>query len=142
MGNKEKIARLKEGQFQELFGVQKPLFDMMLEILENKYAEEHQAGGLPGKLTVLDRLVVMLQYYRDYPTMNRLAYEHEVSKSTICQAIDWVEKTLVRSGKLPLPKKRKLGKTDEIAIDVTEVEIERPQKKQNEYYSGKKNGIR
>ena len=140
MGNKEKIERLNDRQFQELFGVKKPLFDLMLEVLEKKYDEEHKAGGSPGKLSVLDRLVIMLEYYRDYPTMNRLAYEYGVSKSTICEVIDWTEKTLVRHGNLPLPKKRKMLENREISIDVTEIEIERPKKDQNEYYSGKKNG--
>ena len=142
MGNKEKIEKLSDAQFQELFGVKKPAFYLFLEVLECKYSEEHKAGGRPGKLSVLDRLVIMLQYYRDYMTMGRLAYDYDVSKSTICEAIDWAEKTLIRHGNLPLPKKRKLEKSDEISIDVTEVEIERPQNRQNEYYSGKKNDIR
>ena len=139
MGNKEKIEKLSDAQFQELFGVKKPAFYLLLEVLERKYSEEHKAGGRPGKLSVLDRLVIMLQYYKDYSTMGRIAYDYDVSKSTICEAIDWTEKTLIKHGNLPLPKKRKIEETDEISIDVTEMEIERPKKKQEEYYSGKKN---
>ena len=140
MGNKEKIEKLSDAQFQELFGVKRPAFYLLLEVLERKHSEEHKAGGRPGKLSVLDRLVIMLQYYKDYATMGRIAYDYDVSKSTVCEAIDWAEKTLIKHGNLPLPKKRKLEKTDEISIDVTEMEIEKPKNNQKEYYSGKKNG--
>ena len=132
VGNKEKIEKLSDAQFQELFGVKKPAFYLLIEVLERKYSEEHKTGGRPGKLSVLDRLVIMLKYYRDYPTMGRLAYDYDVSKSTISEAIDWTEKTLIRHGNLPLPKKRKLEKSDEISIDVTEVDIERSKNRQNE----------
>ena len=109
--------------------MKRPAFYLLLEVLERKHSEEHKAGGRPGKLSVLDRLVIMLQYYKDYSTMGRIAYDYDVSKSTVCEAIDWAEKTLIKHGNLPLPKKRKLEKTDEISIDVTEMEIERPKNK-------------
>lgn len=86
MGNKEKIEKLNEAQFQELFGVKKPMFYPFLEVIEYKYSEEHKAGGRPGKLSALDRLVIMLQYYREYPTIGRLVYDYDAAKSTISDA--------------------------------------------------------
>ena len=62
MYNEERIEKLKEDKYQEIFGVKKFTFDKMLEILENQYKKEHLKGGRPPKLSVLDKLVIMLSY--------------------------------------------------------------------------------
>jgi hypothetical protein len=57
-----------------------------------------------------------------------------------------VEDVLVKDGTFALPGKKKLGRKSPsiryVVIDVTESPINRPEKNQKEYYSGKKNGIR
>ena len=132
MDNKSRIEKLPETSYQELFGIHKPTFERMLEILERAYAEEHKQGGRPPRLSVLDKLVVMLGYYHDYRTMNNIAFDYDVSKSRISDAVKWVENTLIKDGTFALPSKRELIKTDTdivIAIvDVTECETERPKK--------------
>ena len=130
---------MSEEKFQELFGVKRATFELLQEVLERRYAEELKNGGRKGKTSVLDRLVFMLEYYRGYMTMERLAFNYGVAKSTVCNAICWAEETLVRYGNLPLPKKRKLPPCNvEIAIDVTEVDIERPKKKTGQILLRKK----
>lgn len=60
-----------------------------------------------------------------------IAFDYGVVKSTISDSITWVENTLVKCGKFRLPSKRELYKNKDIEtvlIDVTEIEIERPQK--------------
>ena len=52
MNNQEKLSKLKDEDYQELFGVKKPTFDKMLEILEAAYQEQSRKGGRP--LTWLD----------------------------------------------------------------------------------------
>lgn len=138
MENEKRIANLKENEYQELFGVKKATFDKMLEILTEQFKKEHIRGGKPPKLCVLDKLIIMLCYYREYRTMQHIAFDYNVTKATICNSIHWVEKTLIKSGVFRLPSKRELyndTKIETVLIDATEVEIERPQKK---YYSGKK----
>ena len=135
---KEKVERLSEAKFQELFGVKKITFSLMLEVLEEKYKKDHQRRGCKGKLSVFERLIVMLEYYRHYVTMEKLAFDHNVEKSTICDTIRWVEATLQENDSLPLPKRRNTAGIEEVAVDVTEIEIERPKEKQEEWYSGKK----
>lgn len=145
MNNTERIANLKPEQYQELFAVKKETFDKMLEILEVDYQKKHLQGGRPPKLSVLDKLVIMLQYYKEYRVMECVAFDYGVRKSTICDAIHWAEETLIRSGQFTLPSKRELWRNPEVEVvllDSTECEIERPEKKQRQYYSGKKNGIR
>ena len=145
MDNQKKIANLSSEKYQELFGVKKVVFDMMLKILEADYQQKHQKGGRPPKLSNLDKLMIMLQYYREYRAMEHIAFDYGVSKSTVCDAIQWVETTLIRSGKFRLPSKRELWRNPELKVvlpDATECEIERPQSHQKQYYSGKKKDTR
>ena len=103
----------------------------MLKLLNESYRIEHLRGGHPPKLSVLDRLVIMLSYYHDYRTMENIAFEYGVAKSTICECVKWVENILIKSGELSLPKKRELVRDTEIEVvlvDATECEIERPKK--------------
>jgi predicted DNA-binding protein YlxM (UPF0122 family) len=124
MDNKQRIEKLKEEEYQELFGIRKPAFEAILAILER--------GGRPSRLSVLDKLVVTLGYYHDYRTMKNIAFDYDVSKSRISDAVKWVEDTLIADGRFALPSKRELAKADTqivIAIvDATEQEIERPKK--------------
>ena len=103
----------------------------MLKLLNESYRIEHSRGGHPPKLSVLDRLVIMLPYYRDYRSMENIAFEYGVAKSTICERIKWVENILIKSEEFSLPKKRELVRDTEIEVvlvDATECEIERPKK--------------
>lgn len=131
MNNKERIEQLKETQYQELFGVKKETFELMLEILNKQYNKDHEKGGKPPKLSVLDKLLMMLCYYREYRTMQHIAFDYGVCKSTVCESVHWVEETLVKSGVFRLPSKRELHSNhsiDILLVDATEVEIERPKK--------------
>lgn len=145
MKTREKLLRLKEEGYQAIFGVTKQTFDKMLEILKGAYERQHLKGGRPLRsLSITDKLVIMLQYYREYRTMKHIAFDYNVSKSTLCESIQWVENVLVESKEFALPSKRKLlqeNASPTVIIDVTECEIERPKKKQKDYYSGKKRGI-
>ncbi|MDR0303852.1 MAG: transposase family protein [Chitinispirillales bacterium] len=143
MDNKKRIEKLKEREYQELFGVAKGTFDKMLEILGSAYKELHKDGGRPPRLSVLDKLVIMLGYYHDYRTMANIAFDYEVSKSRISDAVKWVENTLIEDGAFALPSKRELIKANtEIVIavvDVKEQETERPKKNRKSHTRGNKN---
>lgn len=138
LDNKKRIENLKESEYQELFGVTKPTFYKLLEILEKAYKELHSRGGKPLKLSVLDKLVITLCYYREYRTMQHIAFDYCVVKSAICDTIHWVENVLIKEEEFHLPGKKKLLENDQeleiVLIDATEHEIERPQK-------NKSNGI-
>lgn len=129
--NKERIEQLKEKEYQELFGVKKATFEKMLEVLNKQYQKDHKNGGKPPKLSILDKLVIMLCYYREYRTMQHIAFDYSVAKSTICESIKWVEQSLIKSGVFRLPSKKELHSNisiEVILVDATEVEIERPPK--------------
>lgn len=145
MDNEKRISRLPEKEYLELFGIRKPTFEKMLEILESAYEELHKQGGRPSRLSVLDKLLIMLGYYHDYRTMKNIAFDYNVSKSRISDAVKWVEQTLIKDGTFALPSKRELIKADtEIVIavvDATECETERPKKNKENPTQGSKNVI-
>jgi hypothetical protein len=132
MDNNKRIENLKDHEYQGLFGVQKPTFEAMLAVLEEAYAKLHKNGGRPPRLSVLDKLVVTLGYYREYRTMHHIGFDYGVSKSRVSDAVKWVEHTLIKHGKFSLPSKRELlNPESEIAVvivDCTEQETERPKK--------------
>jgi predicted DNA-binding protein YlxM (UPF0122 family) len=146
MENKKRIEKMKESEYQEIFGVKKPAFDKMLMILESAYKEMHEKGGRPPRLSVLDKLVVFLGYYHDYRTMTNIAFDYDVAKSRISDAVKWVENTLIKEGAFALPSKRELIKADtEIVIaivDATECETERPKKNKKNRTLASTNAIR
>jgi len=146
MDNITRLANLPETKYQTRFGVTKPTFDGMLFILEKAYMEMRRRGGRKRKLSVLDMLVVWFAYMHDYRTMEDIGFDYSCHKQRICEAIDWVETTLVKDGMFSLPSKRELIKADtEIVIaivDVTECETERPQKNRRNLTPASTNAIR
>jgi len=135
----------REAVFKRLYGVKPETFEKMKAILQKEYDEMHKLGGSPPKLTVQDKLTVTLKYLREYRTMESIGADYGVSKSTVCESIQWVENTLLKDKTFKLPDKKVLKKTSDtiecIIVDVVESPIERPKKGQKEYYSGKKNVI-
>jgi len=130
-------------QFKRLFGVKRQTFFNMLEILQGAYEQLHKFGGKPStKLRVEDRLLVTLQYWREYRTMEHLAYEYNTVKSYIHKVIEWVEDTLIHDGTYRLPGKKVLVDKEHaprvVAIDVTEHPIERPKKSRNQAIPARK----
>lgn len=131
MDNQARVEKLKEKEYQRIFGVTKPIFQQMLAILEETFGKEHSKGGRPLKLSVLDKLIIMLCYYREYRTMESIAFDYQVSKSTVYESIRWTEEALMKSNKFSLPSKKALIEDlniEVVLVDATECEIERPQK--------------
>ena len=93
---------------------------------------------------LLDKLVITLQYWREYRTYRHIAFDYDVGKSTVGEAIIWVEDTLINSKCCNLKSKRELrdnlSKIKIVIVDVTEQEIERPKKNKVSGIRARKNG--
>jgi len=130
--NVARLTELDDKNYQKIFGVTKATFDMMLEVLEKRNAEERLNGGKNPTLSILDRLIITLGYWREYRTYENIAFDYGVKKSVIGKQIIWVEDTLIECGLFALPSKRELKRNTRncvvTAVDVTEQQIERPQK--------------
>jgi hypothetical protein len=129
--------------FKELFGVQKAPFQQMLAVLNAAHEIRRQNGGPRPKLSVGDKLLITLQYWREYRTMAHIAYDFGVAKSTVSDTITWVEDTLIQVGTFHLPGKKALlsgTKCRTFVVDVTESPIERPKKNKRHGIPARKSG--
>lgn len=142
----EYLKEKKEKDFRAITGVTKETFAKMVEILKEEYAKVHAKYGRERKLSIEDNLLMMLEYYKEYRTFECIGASYGLTKSATRKAIMWVEETLLKSGVFNLPGKKVLQRTDSeieiILVDSTEIPIERPKKRQKDYYSGKKNDTR
>ena len=117
----------------------------MLEILTNEFQKIHKNGSFQG-IGPGCRLVLALTYWREYRAMRQMGLDYDVSVSTVCESIKWVENTLIKSPifqfediKSEIEKIEANGKEVKSIIgDVEEQPIERPKEKQEVFYSGKK----
>lgn len=134
-----KIKEYKEEDYLTIFGVKKT-FEKMLEVVDKSYKEEHKKGGRKDGATPKERLEITLKYLRQYVSQRYLAKEYNIGKSRIAPIIKWTTKLLVKDKSFSLPNKAKnINDYSEPRIeDVTESRIDRPKKKQKEWYSGKK----
>jgi hypothetical protein len=149
MNKFEKLMELKNLElFQLLTGVTKAVFLQMLAVLTQEYNWIHQTkGGNPNGTEVGLKLVIALEYWREYRTMRHMAFDYNIPLSTLCGCITWVEDILSRSEKFKIPElKEKFKQRDDdgdpiriVLIDVEEQPIERPKENQKNHYSGKKN---
>ncbi|MDR1986863.1 MAG: transposase family protein [Treponema sp.] len=75
MGKENKAANAKAVLFKRLYGVKPGTFHTMLSMLQKEFDALHKNGGKPPKLTVEDKLHIVLKYLRQYRTMDRIAAE-------------------------------------------------------------------
>jgi hypothetical protein len=121
--------------------------------LSRKDRKREIGAGHPFKLSLRDRLLMLLIYYRLYVTSTLLGFLFNLGQTNVLKDIRMIE-PLVKSS-LPLPRKvyeraRRLRTVEEIEelfpgfkalIDTTEQEIPRPKsdkEKRKTHYSGKK----
>jgi len=134
--------------FQLLTGVTKDVFLRMVEVLTREYSKIHQSkGGNPNGTEIGLKLVIALEYWREYRTMRHMAFDYNIPLSTLCNCITWVEDILSKSDEFKIPELKDKFKRREddgdpirvVLIDVEEQAIERPKENQENHYSGKKN---
>lgn len=134
--------------FQLLTGVTRDVFELMLNALMVEYIKIHQIkGGNPSGTPVGLKLVIALEYWREYRTMRHMAFDYDMPVSTLCDCITWVEGILSQTEGFKIPElKEKFKQREEdgnpirvVLIDVEEQPIERPKENQENHYSGKKN---
>lgn len=129
----EWVNVLTDGEFRRLTGVKRATFDEMLKILEEAEYVKERKGGKKPKLALADRLLLTLEYWREYRTQFHIAGSYGISESAVCRTIQWIEDVLIASGAFTLPGKQAL-RTEEISYDIlimdaTETPIERPKKR-------------
>jgi len=142
----EKIKDLGGDKFRRLTGIKKNTFDEILNILEAAEIKKRKLGGPKNKLSLEDRVLMTLEYLREYRTYFHISQSYNISESACYRIIKWIENTLIKSNKFSLPGRKELLKTDNsfeiILIDATESPIERPKKNKKNTTQVKRRGIR
>jgi hypothetical protein len=140
----DKLSGLHDTQFKRLPGVQRTTFAAMAEALTVADASRKARGGRASKLCVADRLLMALEYLREYPTYFRLGQNYGVSESNAFKICRWVEDTLVKDRRFALPGRKALLKSDMeyevILVDASESPVERPKKDSGGTTPAKRNG--
>ena len=128
-----KIKKLEPTEFRRLTGVRPDTFQEMILILQDAEGKRMSKGGKPHRLKLEDRLLMTLEYLREYRTYFHLGQSYGLSESACYRSCRWIEDTLIKSGAFSLPGKKALLKSDTefevILIDAAESPIERPKKK-------------
>ena len=118
--------------FKRLTGVKRATFKFMCKILKAEQQIKHLKGGKPSRTSIEEKLLMALEYWREYRTYAHIGASFNYSESQSYRIIKWIEDILVKSGRFNLPGKQKLHRLDKdavILIDATESPIERPKKK-------------
>jgi hypothetical protein len=158
------ILSKKPAYFRNFSGVQLDEFNTLNLQIKEKYTVYEKkrlirrnrkrafGAGHPFKLSLTDRLLMLLVYYHMYPSSTLLGYLFGLSQTSVLKTIRKLEPIVSES--LPLPKKqqdkvKRLQTVDEVEavfpgfkafLDATEQEIPRPhgKRKQKTHYSGKR----
>lgn len=133
------MRKYREEDYSVLFGVKKT-FDEMLLAVENQYEKDHLLGGRRDGATPKEWLEITLKYLRQYLSQRYLAADYGISKSCVSTIIEWTTKVLVVNKAFRLPNRTQnvVDESESRVVDATESKIDRPIKKQSEWYSGKK----
>jgi len=150
MSHTERLKR-SPNAFRQLTGITPAAFDRLLADLGPRHEQaEARRKDRPGRrrrpgagrkhaLTLADRLLMLLIYYRTYVTHAFLGFLFGVDDSAVGRNINPLGPLL--AGIFRIPERRvKLGPEDirELFFDATERPTRRPVRGQQEFYSGKK----
>ena len=138
-------ARLRRSPcFCRLTGVSLAVFDDMLAQLSGPWDATQRRKAKPGRPWesggLEDHLLVLLIYYRCYVTQECLGFFYNVDKSTICRAIQRIERLAHPLFGVRREPKLSRREAEALIVDCTEQPIQRPgvDAVQREHYSGKK----
>ena len=136
------IKNLDAIEFRRLTGIHFEIFQEMVLLLKKAEATRKARGGKPNHLKIQDRLLMTLEYLREYRTYFHLSKSYGLSESACYRNCRWVEDVLIKSKVFSLPGKKALLKSDTefevILVDATESPIERPKKKNQKQKTDKK----
>ena len=150
MSHSDRLRRSPKA-FRQLTGITPAAFDRLLAQLAPRYeAADARRKDRPGRrrkpgagrkhtLSLPDRLLMLLIYYRTYVTHAFLGFLFSIDDSAVGRNINPLQPLL--AGIFRIPERRvKLDPEDirELFFDATERPTRRPEAGQREYYSGKK----
>ena len=126
-----KLANLSHSKFKRNSGVSKHVFEMLFLVVSDALKLKKKTGR-PNKISTADRILMLLEYYREYRTFFHIGLDYGLNETNVQRNIEQTEKILLQSGYFRLQGKRILATdagVNEIRVDVTECPAQRPKKK-------------
>jgi DDE superfamily endonuclease/Helix-turn-helix of DDE superfamily endonuclease len=137
--------------FRQLTGLSPDKFDRLLADLAPRYQDaERRRKARPGRrrkpgagrkhiLSLADRLLLLLLYYRTYVSHAFLGFLFGLDDSSVCRNINPLQPLLAGAFRIPERKvELQPDEVKELFFDATERPTRRPKRRQRRYYSGKK----
>ena len=128
----DRVKDANDEQFRRIVGIKRTTFQAMVELVAEDYRQVHQRRGRRSKLDPEAKVLITLDYLRNYGTFLELSFKYGVSETTARTIVERVENVLVRSGKFSLPNRNELRNAPErpmtFLIDATDTIIQRPKK--------------
>jgi len=106
---------------------------------------EGKKRGPKPKLSIEDKLLMLLMYYREYRTFLHISSDYGISEAQCWRIITGLEELLIKSKLFHLPGKKVLQEANNfeiVLIDVAESPIERPKKNKKNITQAKRKGTR
>ncbi len=138
------LSRKSDAYFQRKTGVKKPTFAKMVEVVNSSVDQRKTRRGKVATFSVEDQILIMLQYYREYPTFFSLGDTWGLHESTAQRTVRRIEDILIKNGTFSLPGDKGLANLidkDLVLVDVTESPVERPKKSNEDVILGKRKNI-
>ena len=103
----EHVKKLPNAQFRRLTGVKPKTFRLMVKAVK-AFETTKKKPGKPHTLSPENRVLLCLEYLRDYPTYLRLSVNWGVHESTAKRIQNRVEDILVKHPDFHVPGKERL----------------------------------
>jgi len=143
MNKHQNTNKLSDTVFRRQTGVKRSTFNKMIELLTAAEQKKKALGGKPNKLPLEDRLLMWLEYMREYRTYFHISRSYGISESACYRNCVWIEDTLIKSKEFKLPNRKEFVDNlsiEAVVVDATESPIERPQKNKGNTTLARKNG--
>lgn len=141
----KELENLIEKDFKRLTGIKKSTFKKMIEILRREEKIKKSKGGKPSVTQLEDKLLMALEYWREYRTYFHISISYGISEAQCFRNIKWIEDVLIKDGTFALPSRKELlaseNEIEVIVIDASEHTIERPKKNKENTIQGRKRDI-
>ena len=98
----DKFKEVSEESFKRVVGVKRSTYESMVTLYKEAELERkkgHKIGGRKHKLCEEDRVLFMLEYYREYRTLAHMGIDYEISEGQGSKVVRDVESVLIKSGK-------------------------------------------
>jgi len=134
----EQVCVLSDADFERAVGVQRDIFDIMVEEVKKNIRD----FGRPPKLSRADQLLLTLMYWREYRTEFHIGITYGISEAAVCRTIKKIEDALIKSKLFHLSCRREIScrsALKAVVIDASEQPVERPKKRVGSITAARKN---